>query len=203
VADASEVRCSFLLGSGQPAAAKLSAYKSIFLGFIEALLLTSILFICGEDLPKWLTKDATLQRLVGELLPLFGIGNIALTMGTMSWTLVGSQGRYRLATALGFAGSWLVTTPLAAIFSIALDINLQGQTATVVIGYMVSGTVTTYVLLTSDWVKQSKKVIEFNSANHIYLSDDDSSSSSDSSTGSNTSSPVAKSSTSDPTEEIS
>jgi hypothetical protein len=117
--------------------------------------------------PKWLTNDPVLQSLVADLIPLFGIGSIAMTMGSMAWTLVGSQGRYRLATAVGFAGSWIVTTPLAALFSVVLNIDLQGQTAAVVIGYMVSGTLNTYILLRSDWEKLSKQVIESHSADHV------------------------------------
>jgi len=162
MADASEVRVGLLLGQGQPRQAKKSAYKSIFIAFTFALFSTSVLFILGTDIPTWMTTDPTLQNLVAELIPLFGIGNIALTMGTMAWTIVGAQGRYRLATAIGCAGSWLVTIPLAAIFSIAFRINLQGQTAAVVIGYMVSGMVTNAILLRSDWSKLSRKVIEDN-----------------------------------------
>lgn len=162
VADAAEVRCATLLGSGEPQKAKLSAYKSIYLGTFLALFLSSCVLIMGDDLPTWMTTDATLQRMVAELIPLFGIGNIALTLGTLAWTLVGSQGRYRLSTAIGFAGSWFVTMPLAVIFTIALNLDLQGQTAAVVIGYMVSGTVNSYLLFTSNWEKLSKEVREAN-----------------------------------------
>lgn len=140
VADAAEVRCAYLIGSGKPYKARLSAYKSILMAFVASLLMTSVVFMIGDDLPRILTKDPTLQRMVAELIPLFGIGNIALTMGTMAWTLVGSQGRYHLSTAVGFVGSWLVTMPLAAFLGIVLDIDLQGQTFAVVIGYLVSTT---------------------------------------------------------------
>ena len=179
IADASEVRVGVLLGNGKPGMAKKSAHKSIFIGFVFALVSTSCLFIAGDSLSSWLTVDPTLQMLINELIPLFGLGNIVLTMGTMAWTIVGAQGRYRLSTAIGVAGSWLITLPLAAVFTIALKFNLQGQTAAVVIGYMVSGTVTNVVLLQSDWEALSKKVIELNKEED-YDSDDESGSSSSS-----------------------
>lgn len=174
VADAAEVRCAMLLGAGRPERAKLSTYKSMYLATFISLFISSCVFILGDDLPTWMTKDATLQRMLSDLIPLFGVGNIALTIGTISWTCVGSQGRYRLATAVGFMGSWFVTMPLAVLTTVALDLDLQGQTAAVVVGYMVSGTINTYLLFTSDWEKLSREVIEANAE----VSSDSSSSSS-------------------------
>jgi Na+-driven multidrug efflux pump len=109
VADSCEVRVAMLLGSGRPEKAKMSAYKCIYLGFFMAMFLSAVLFILGDEIPSWLTNDVTLQRLLGDLIPLFGIGNIGLTLGTISWTAVGAQGRYRLATCIGFGGSWYVS----------------------------------------------------------------------------------------------
>ena len=173
VADAAEVRCANLLGAGKPTQARASAYKSILIAFVFSMTLTSIIFICGDDLPRWLTMDTTLQVLLSQLIPLFGVGNITLTMGTMAWTLVGSQGRYRLATAIGVAGSWCITIPLSVVFTIVLGVNLEGQTAAVVIGYMISGVVTIVILLRSDWQALSDAVIEYNKAHDIELSSDE------------------------------
>jgi multidrug resistance protein, MATE family len=162
VADASEVRCAFLLGSGQPFKAKRSAYKSIFLGVFLSLFLTSIVFMMGDNIATLFTNDPALQHIIKDLIPLFGIGNMTLTVGTMCWTLLGSQGRYRLATFVAFIASWFVTLPLAALFTFHLRINLQGQTAAVVIGFMVSGTINAYFLFRSDWEALSRSVQKAN-----------------------------------------
>lgn len=162
IADASEVRCAFLLGSNQPKRARLSAYKSMMIGVFTSLFVTSALYTCGEDLPTWLTNDPTLQQLLRDLLPMFGLGNAAMTIGTMSWTLLGSQGRYRLATVIVCIISWVVTLPLAAICSAWLKINLEGQTSAVVIGYTISGCVHAYYLFRSDWEALSESVMDDN-----------------------------------------
>lgn len=184
IADAAEVRTSYLLGAGQPAQAKLSSYKSIHLAIFAAFLFTSLIFIGGEDIPTWLTKDPTLQRMVAELIPLFGIANIALTIGTMAWTLVGCQNRYVLATAVGHVGTWFVTIPLGALFTYMIEINLQGLTAAIVIGYMVSGTINTLLLFQTDWPKMSRRVIADNEDSSSSSSSPSSSSSSISSSSS-------------------
>ena len=162
VSDASEVRCAFLLGSGQPDRARLSAYKSTMISIYLSLYTTSGLFLCGEDLPKWLTNDPALQSLLRDLLPLFGFGNAAMTIGTMSWTLLGAQGRYRLATFVVCISSWCITLPLAAVFSIYLKLSLEGQTAAMFIGYMISGAIHAYYLFRSDWVQLSQAVMDDN-----------------------------------------
>lgn len=84
----------------------MSAYKSIYLGVFFSSILSSLLFILGDNIPVWLTRDPTLQRMLRDLIPLFGIGNMGLTMGTIAWTAVGAQGRYRLSTGVGLASSW-------------------------------------------------------------------------------------------------
>lgn len=160
IGDAAEVRCGFLLGWGRPTHAQVSAYKSMLIATIVSFFVTSILFMMGEDLATWVTKDPVLQNIIIDLLPLFGLGNITMTVGTVSWTLLGAQGRYRHATTVAFAGSWLVTIPLSCLASISLNLNLSGQTAAVVLGYMVSGTVNAYFLFRSDWEKLSRKIIE-------------------------------------------
>jgi Na+-driven multidrug efflux pump len=173
--DAGEIRVAYHMGSGKPATASNSSYKTILVGVIMATLLTSIMWMIGLDMAKWLTPDPTLQYLIAELLPLVGIGNIALTAGTVSWALVGAQGRYRLATLTAFVSSWCVTLPLAAIFTYGLNFDLQGVVASVVAGYSVTGTALLYILIRSDWERLSKIVVELNAR------DDDSSCSSSSS----------------------
>jgi len=187
VSDAAEVRVAYLLGAGKPNHAKQSAYKCIFISFVFSLTITSIIFICGADLPMWLTKDQTLQRLVGELIPLVGIGEIALLMGSMAWTIVGAQGRWRLATIVGSCGM-LVSIPLAAVSCIVFKWDLRAQTASIVIGYIVSGNMNIFIMMQSDWDELSSGIVAYNEANP--LPDDSSSSDSDDSSNSSESEDV-------------
>jgi hypothetical protein len=174
VADSAEARCTFLLGIGEPLRAKLSCHKSIFIGFVFSTVVTSCILIAGENFPTWVTRDPVLQNLVAALIPLFAIGNIALGMDTMSSTLVGSQGRSRLATILGIAAIWVVSIPLAALFSIQMNIDLQGQIAAVAIGSMISSTLNTYILLQSDWDELSRKAVtNMATTNNTEPTDDD------------------------------
>jgi hypothetical protein len=48
--------------------------------------------------------------------------------------------------------------------SIGLNVNLQGQTAAYVLGYLVTGVIQTYYVLRSDWYELSREVIDSNAA---------------------------------------
>jgi len=63
-ADAAEVRIGFRMGAGQPRSAKIAAYKSMYMAMIAALFSTAALFIIAGNLPRWMTPDPTLQKMV-------------------------------------------------------------------------------------------------------------------------------------------
>jgi multidrug resistance protein, MATE family len=158
VADTAEVRTAFLLGHGQPDRAMLSSYKTIGLGLVVSVLMSGIALICSDDIPTWFTRDATLQAMVADVLPLALMGNIVMTMGTIFWTVLGAQGRYTLATSVGLLGQ-VITLSLAVSSSIVFRLDLKGLAAAYVIGYLVSGSIQSYLVLQTDWRYISRQVI--------------------------------------------
>jgi len=151
---------------------------------VLAVFITCILFICGDTLPKWFTSDVTLQNMLTPMIPLIGIGNILMIFGMVSWSLVGAQGRFKLATSVSAIMTFCVTVPLAAIFCIVKRYDLQALVASVVIGYSTTGLILAYVLLTSDWEHISRTIRDYNEAEDISLSDDSDDESSSSSSSS-------------------
>jgi Na+-driven multidrug efflux pump len=174
LAEAAEVRVAYHMGNGRPDRAKKCAYKSILLGFQIAVFSTGALYILAEYIPKWITPDPTLQKMIYEVLPLLGIGQIAMSLGIMCWSVIGAQGRYRLATTIEFIGSWFFVIPLCAVLVYGFHFNLQGMVGSTVLGYAISGAVNLFVVLRSDWKQLSDIVV----ARH---EDEESSSSSSSS----------------------
>jgi Na+-driven multidrug efflux pump len=126
IGSAAEMRCAYQLGAGRPALAKLSAYKSIFLAAIGTLVVTALFVSLMSILPAWLSHDATIQAMLFECFPLIAVGNITMDLGMVCWSLVGSQGRYKLATTIATATTVLVTLPIGAALTLWLRIDLQG-----------------------------------------------------------------------------
>lgn len=151
IGSAAEYRVSYLLGKGKHEQAKLAAYKSMFMTWIISLIVTVAFLGVGYFIPEWLTEDETMQAMMAELLPLIAVGNVTMNVGMVCWSLVGAQGRYFLATLVATACSFLITIPLSAIFTIWLNIDLQGITFAVVVGYTVTASLLSTLLLVSDW----------------------------------------------------
>jgi len=78
--------------------AKLSSYKSLFISMSVATVVSIVYVSLQKDIPKWFTVDETLQNLLSELVPFVGIANLSMQFGMTSWSLIGAQGKYKLAT---------------------------------------------------------------------------------------------------------
>ena len=160
IADAAEVKVGKMMGSGQPYRARSMGNKSLYLGTLFSLIFSLPIIAMKDILTRFFTTDETLQTILTDLFPLVGVGNIALMFGSMCWSILGAQGRYALATALGLIGSWGVTIPLASIFALVLNFDLQTKVGSVVVGYACSGSLIASMLMRSDWEQLSANVIK-------------------------------------------
>lgn len=155
---------------------KLSCWKTLFLSTLFACILSIVFFIVSPYVPDWYTDDATLRGMIAAQLPLIGIGNIFMVFGMTSWSLIGAQGRYEVATLVSATVTICVTIPLAASFCIGMRYSLISLVAAVVIGYSTTGLILGFILQTSDWVHISKCICALNDNDDM----DSSTSSSDS-----------------------
>ena len=155
-ADAAELRCTYHLDMNRPEKARSSAYKSIYLSLHCGIFCTSIIFLVGEDLVGWITPDPTLQSSAAELLPLVGIGQVAMATSAVSWSLVRAQGRNAQANIVHFVGNWCTATLMGALLIILFRINLQGLLAALVLGYTIGGFGNLYILSRSQWDRIAK-----------------------------------------------
>jgi len=162
IGDAAEIRAAYHFGENNPGMAKLSSYKSLFLSMSVATVVSIVYMSLQNQIPGWFTIDETLQSMLAELVPFVGVANITMQFGMTSWSLIGAQGKYKLATWVSLVSSWGATLPIAAVFVFVFHLDLQGLTAAVVIGYVSTGAALSYVLLCTDWVKTTRKIQEKN-----------------------------------------
>ena len=153
LADAAEISCSIHLVTNEPELAQISAGKSHFWGFSTSLFVTSLLYIAGMEFTQAISPDPTLQRLMMEVIPLLGIGNMVQSSGLISSSVLGAQERSGLAILLQFLCSWCLSILLGSIFVFGFRIDLQGIMSAVVLGMGLSSAGSAYVLLRSEWTE--------------------------------------------------
>lgn len=158
ISDASKVRCAHLLGRGLPEQAKYSSEKSVLMGVVASTIMSILLGFLQSTIPRWLTKDFTLQRLLEDMIPMLGLAVATLSHGSICWAILCAQGRSHLSTAVTGFGSLAISLPLACISNFWFNLNLQGLLASLIIGYASSSFVNSILMLTSNWPKISHKV---------------------------------------------
>ncbi len=162
--DAAEVRVGFRMGAGQVRQAKSSTWKALYVAFSVALYSTGLLFVFAMYAPGWLTPDKTLQKMIFDVIPLVGFGQIWMVSGMVAWAILGAQGRVRIATILEFFISWGIGAPIAAIFVFVFNYNIEGIIGGLTVSYTIGTNVYLYMLFTSDWESLSANVVAKNAA---------------------------------------
>jgi|AntRauTorckE5430_2_1112549.scaffolds.fasta_scaffold09505_4 Na+-driven multidrug efflux pump len=158
LAEAGSIRLAFHLGRGDVEASKLSSSKTLFLSTCLSCMMSAGFLFLIPYLPHWFTKDNTLQNMVEALLPFVAIGNILMAYGMVSWSLVGAQGRFKLATSVSAIMTLCITLPLSAGFCLGFRFSLEALVGAIVIGYSTTGLVMGFILQMSDWEGISKSV---------------------------------------------
>ena len=139
------------VSSGDYQQAKMCAHKAMLLAIILSLFATAMVFILGEVLVTWLTPDPTLQKMMFELLPMVGFGQLIMAFCAVCWSILGSQGRYHVATFSRLATTWLFIVPFSAIFVYGGKFNLLGLISSLVLGGALRGVSNAYLIFRSDW----------------------------------------------------
>lgn len=187
IGEAASMQVAFLLAAGQPGRAKKLGNSVIYLAIVQSLLITSGLFMAGRYLAVLLSSDPTIQHMTNEGITLLGLANISMGCSQISWSLIGAQGRFRLATAVVFFSRWLVTIPMALVCIFAFLLDLSAVAGSLVVGYSTASCALTFVVLRSDWDHLAEAMQEMNFQPLMdgsdFLDEEDDSSSDDDSDG--------------------
>ena len=123
IGEASAIQIAFLLAAAQPERAKKLSYTVIYLAVIQALMVTSGLYMAGRYLTVLISPDPTIQHLTNESLALIGLANVTMAFSRVSWSIIGSQGRFRLATCVLFVTRYEDSNPLQCVARISITIS--------------------------------------------------------------------------------
>lgn len=163
IGEAAAIQVAFLLAAAQPERARKLSYSILYIGFVQSLLITSALFMGGRRLVMLLTTDNTMQHLMNDATTLLGFANVTMSFSQVAWSLIGAQGRFRLATSVIFFCRWLVTIPVALVTIFIFFFDLSSISGCLVVGYSTASFVLTFIVIRSDWERLAKMMQQMNS----------------------------------------
>lgn len=161
--EAASIRVAYHLGTpGQEPLAQLASHKALLVTTFQSLLLSSVLLMAGPQIARLLTPDTTLRVLFNNLMTTLALANLVLHAAMTFWSLLGAQGRYRLATLVMLLTRYLVTMPMAALCIYAWNMDLNAVLGSVTTGLSTSVLLLGYIFFRSDWERLAKIMQELN-----------------------------------------
>jgi len=151
IGEAAANQVTYLLSVGQIDFAKKLCYGAIFMAVTQAVLVTSVLYMSGQYLAVIFTSDPAIQHIMNDSIVLIGLANIIMAFSQITWSLIGAQGRFRLATFVIFFSRWMVTMPCALVSIYVFVFDLNAVSGSMVVGYATACCALTVIVLRSDW----------------------------------------------------
>lgn len=162
IGEAAASQVAFLLAIGQADRARNLSYSVVYMAVTQATLITSALFMSGQYLAVLFSTDPTIQHLINNNIAMLGFANIVMAFAQIAWSLVGAQGRFRLATCVIFFCRWLVTIPCALISIYVFFLDLNAVSGSLVVGYATASCALCFVVARSDWDRLVRLMQELN-----------------------------------------
>lgn len=172
--EAASIRVAYHLGTpGQEPLARLASHKALLVTTLQSLLLSSVLLMAGPQIARLLAPDATLRVLFNELMTTLALANLVLHSAMTFWSLLGAQGRYRLATLIMLLTRYFVTIPMAALCIYVWNMDLNAVLGSVTTGLSTSVLLLGYIFFRSDWERLAKIMQELNALLDVSEEEDD------------------------------
>lgn len=172
IGEAVATQVAFLLSVCQPERARRLSNTVMYLAVVQSLMVTSCLYMFGKYLAIVLTTDPTLQHLINDSIGLLGLANVTMAFAEVSWSLVGAQGRFRLATSVVFLARGFVTIPVALLIILVWELDLDAVGGALGVGYATAASTLTFIVLRSDWERLSR-IMQDMKVHEQQLFDDD------------------------------
>jgi len=104
-----------------------------------------------------------MQHMMDDAMTLLGFANVTMSFSQVGWSLIGAQGRFRLATSVMFFSRWLVTIPVAVVTIFVFFLDLSSISGCLIVGYSTASCALTFIVIRSDWDRLANLMQQMNS----------------------------------------
>lgn len=151
IGEAAANQVTYLLSVGRVECAKKLSYGAIYMAVTQSVLVTSALYMSGQYLAVLFSCNPAIQHMMNNSIILIGLANVIMAFSQIAWSLIGAQGRFRLATFVIFFSRWMVTMPCALVCIYVFGFDLNAVSGSLVVGYATACCALTVIVLRSDW----------------------------------------------------
>jgi len=167
IGEAAANQVVYLLSAGQIDRAKKLCHGTLFMAVTQAVLVTSALYMSGQYLAILFTTNPAIQHIMNDNIVFIGFANVVMAFSQITWSLIGAQGRFRLATFIIFFSRWVVTMPCALISIYVFVLDLNAVSGSLVVGYATACCALTVILLRSDWGRLARLMQVMNQSTFV------------------------------------
>ncbi|XP_078688748.1 multidrug and toxin extrusion protein 2-like isoform X2 [Branchiostoma floridae x Branchiostoma belcheri] len=154
---AASIRVGNELGAGNAAQAKLSAKVSIFSFCCYAFVASIVLVSSRHVLGSVFTNDKEVVRLIGEVLPIVGVTQLADSVQAGCAGILRGCGKQKLGAIITFSGYYVLGLPFIAIFMFKLHLGVKGLYFGLGIATMFQCLSFLITIARTDWVQEARK----------------------------------------------
>jgi len=163
-AEATSSRVAHVLSTGGVNVAEALASRAMFNSTLMATALSIPLLVFRGFIVWCISIDEVLEKMLIQLLPYIAICQPFLSLGTTACALNEALCMYHHSVKRALATSFLITMPLAAIFTYYLNYNMEGLAAALSIGYVTNSVLDLNLYMNADWeraVRKNKEITEY------------------------------------------
>ncbi|XP_019629810.1 PREDICTED: multidrug and toxin extrusion protein 2-like [Branchiostoma belcheri] len=154
---AASIRVGNELGAGNAAQVKLSAKVSIFSFCCYAFVASIVLVSSRHVLGSVFTNDKEVVRLIGEVLPIVGVTQLADSVQAGCAGILRGCGKQKLGAIITFSGYYVLGLPFIAIFMFKLHLGVKGLYFGLGIATMFQCVSFLITIARTDWVQEARK----------------------------------------------
>ncbi|KAI8519853.1 hypothetical protein Bbelb_031100 [Branchiostoma belcheri] len=154
---AASIRVGNELGAGNAAQTKLAAKVSIFSFCCYAFVASIVLVSSRHVLGSVFTNNKEVVRLIGEVLPIVGVTQLADSVQAGCAGILRGCGKQKLGAIITFAGYYVLGLPFIAIFMFKLHLGVKGLYFGLGIATMFQCVSFLITIARTDWVQEARK----------------------------------------------
>ncbi|PON50278.1 Multi antimicrobial extrusion protein [Trema orientale] len=160
VGAAASTRVSNELGAGKPEAARLAVVVAMFLAITEAVLVSTILFLCRSVLGYVYSSDKEVVHYIAVMAPLICLSVFMDSLQAVLSGVARGSGWQHRGAYINLGAFYVVGLPMGVVLGFVLHLRGKGLWIGIVIGSAMQSTLLSLVTSLTNWKIQAMKARE-------------------------------------------